>query len=106
MRAMKITFAPVRGDTPLQMERDGEVLILNGVRHDLSGATKGNPLPAENFEATGIAGEVTVARNGRLNVTVFLPHGNPAPKATRFPKPITVTENGPVSLPAFSTNKA
>ena len=37
--------------------------------------------------------------DGRITLTLVLPHGSDAPEAARFPQPIIVTQAGPIPLP-------
>ena len=92
---MKITLVPVRMDVPLQAELQGEVLVLNGARVDLSAATEKAPLrPGGPW----IIGEVRRVK-GELQLELLLPHGADAPEETRFPAMLEVTEDGPLPLP-------
>jgi hypothetical protein len=97
-KAMKFTFSPLRHDTPLRLHRVGDVLTLNGEAFDFAPLPEGALLPAEAIESEWFAGPVERV-DGELQVLLFLPHGPCAPEATRFPVPLTVTEDGPVPLP-------
>ena len=97
---MHITFSPVRGDTPLVIDRQGDTLTLNGDLLDLSVVPDGATLPAEAVASPFLAGPIT-RKDGILHLTLALAHGAQAPEETRFPEPITLTEDGPVDLPAY-----
>ena len=97
---MQITFSPMRGDTALELERQGDRLILNGATLDLSAIPEGATLPATAVQSPFVVGDIT-RTNGVLMLNLVLPHGPNAPEETRFPSPITVTEDGPVALPAY-----
>lgn len=91
---MQITFSPqLRFDT-LTLSVSGSVLTVNGEPFDLS------VYDAETNPCEWIVGQ-PVQDAGVWNVTLILPHGADAPEATRFPQPITVTTDGPVTLPPY-----
>lgn len=95
---MKITLSPVRMDTRLTAEVEGEILTLNGDAVDLSAATPGAPL--EEPGSPWIVGAVHRDESGTLSVTLILPHGGTPPRETLFPAPIEITA-GPVPLPPY-----
>jgi hypothetical protein len=49
------------------------------------------------------AGPVT-RQDGRIVVTLILPHGADAPHETRFPQPLALDGDGDVPLPAWGGN--
>ncbi len=103
--AMIITLSPMRRDDRLELSVAGAVLTLNGSAIDLAGydhAAAPNRWIAEQPSQEG----------GEWRVTVILPFGPlppdhdpdaPAIRAVLFPEPVTVTEDGPVDLPALPT---
>lgn len=95
---MKLTFSPHRNDTHLDLERQGDRLILNGDTLDLSAIPEGATLPQGAVNSLWIAGAIT-RRDGVLYVPLRLPHGPRAPRQTLFPAPLTLTGDGPVALP-------
>lgn len=97
---MKLIFSPSRMDETLTATRTGDVLTLNGEELDFGPLPDGATLPREAIDSPWIAGDVT-RENGVLTVPVVLPHGANAPEATRFPEQITLTGDGPVSLPLY-----
>jgi hypothetical protein len=90
-------FSPVRSkDTQVKVFYVAPVLTVDNVDHDLSelpdGATAQHPVLG------------TVERSGNdYELTLRITHGPNAPEATRFPEPIEVTVDGPVTLPLYST---
>lgn len=95
---MKIYLSPVRTDDDLIASVAGDVLTVNGESLDFSQLPEGAMLPAEAIDSEWVFGPVERI-NGELHLTLRLPHGpNPSP-AVAFPEPITVTEDGPISLP-------
>jgi hypothetical protein len=97
---MKITFSPIRGDTPLELSRSGDTLTINGEVFDFSPLPEGATLPPEVIAGDGFAGPVERI-GGVLHVALRLPHGANAPQETLFPVPITLTGDGPVALPPY-----
>jgi len=97
---MKITFTPTREDSPITLDRDGDALIVNGLRFDFSDLPEGADLPAVAVQTTYITGTVT-RTDGQLSLKVRLPHGQNAPHEAKFPDPITVDTDGSIDLPAF-----
>lgn len=89
---MQITPTPVRMDTPLALSREGDCLIFNGHAVNL----------AKGETCDWIVGQPTHGPGG-WEVTIILPHAVDAPKATRFPEPITVKGDGPVDLPPWGS---
>jgi hypothetical protein len=104
---MHIIFSSTRRDTPLELNRSGDALTINGEVFDFSPLPDGATLPAEAIEGDWFAGPVE--RVGSvLHVALILPHGANAPEKTLFPAPLTLTGDGPVSLPPhdMETNDA
>ena len=97
---MILTFSPVRYDTILSLQREGDVLTLNGEAFDFGPLPDGATLPRDAIVCDWIAGDVR-REGGMLMVPLLLPHGPDAPEATRFPQPIVLAADGPVTLPAY-----
>src|SRR5699024_5913096 len=83
------------------VEKQGDILIINGEPYDLSGIPDGATLPNAT-DATGCE----FIRNkierigGVLHITLLLPHGPlPQPQSVLFPEPIHVTKDGPIEIP-------
>jgi len=94
---LKINLSPVRSDEPqLEISYTAPVLTVDRTAYDLSelpdGATAEHP----------VLGHVSRTDSG-YEVTLKLTHGANAPEATRFPKPIEVTQDGPVELPPYDS---
>lgn len=96
---MFITFSPVRMNEPLAAERQGDSLILNGVVCDYSDLPEGGS--ADGHPSPWILGPV-LRREGRLRLTLILPHGSDAPAETLFPAPLDDPSDGPLPLPPFA----
>jgi len=98
---MHLTFAPVRSDTAFSVERQGDALVIDGEVFDFSSLGEGDLLPSGAISGSYFVGDVRRV-SGQIHATLRLPHGANAPDETRFPAPVIVTQNGPVSLPPFN----
>ena len=92
--AMLITLSPQRRDDRLTIERKGDVLIVNGTPVDLSSYDA-------NSKSTEWFVDRPVQEEGTWHVNLILPHGPIAPKETRFPESLRVSEDGPIMLPPY-----
>lgn len=92
-------------DEMLRVDREGDVLYVNGEVVDLAPLLEGATLPAAAIDCKWFVGQVDRI-NGELDLTLILPHGPNAPHSTRFPEPITVTDDGPVALPIYDMEVA
>lgn len=97
---MNLTFSPVRFDATLELARRGDTITINGEAFDFSPLPDGATLPPEAITSDWFAGPVERV-GGVLHITLRLPHGANAPQETLFPTPLTLTGNGPVSLPPY-----
>lgn len=97
---MYITFSPIRAEAPLILERQGDILTLNGETFDLTPLSEGASLPAEATGSDFFVGEIS-RRAGMLHMTILLPHGQNPPQSTAFPEPILVEMDGRVALPPY-----
>ncbi|ETX26451.1 hypothetical protein, partial [Roseivivax isoporae] len=98
---MHLILSPARRDEPLALSRAGDVLTVNGQVLDFGPLPEGATLPRAAIDCRWIAGDVERAADGTLTVPLILPHGPDAPEATRFPDPVTLTADGPVTLPPY-----
>lgn len=96
---MHITLSPVRLDETLTATRTGDVLTLNGEAFDFGPLPEGATLPTEAIDSEWIVGPVSRIA-GELRLTLRLPHGPNPSQAVAFPEPITVSQDGPIPLPA------
>lgn len=96
---MLIALQPVRMDASLTLHVSGDVLSINGVPYDFGPLPNGAILPKAAVDCSFLASDV-LRRDGRIELTLILPHGPCAPPETRFPSPVETT-NGPVTLPPF-----
>lgn len=99
---MHINLFPVRLDEPMLLDREGDVLYVNGEAFDFGQLLEGATLPRKAVLSDWFPGEVNRI-DGELHLTLRLPHGPNAPESTRFPVPIEVLEDGPVELPIYDS---
>lgn len=102
---MKINLSPVLRPEPLALVREGDKLYLNGQLFDFSQLLEGSTLPEGSVISGWFPGPVDRI-DGELHLTIRLPHALTAPESTRFPAPITVTEDGPIILPVYEIEVA
>lgn len=95
---MQLTFTPQRSDEPLELERSGNALIINGQPFDFAELAEGEVLPADAVSSPWVIGDVTRA-NGELQLRLLLPLGANASAAACFPQSLSVLADGPVELP-------
>lgn len=96
---MLITFTPMRSDDRLTLHRAGDVLTLNGESYDFSPLPEGALLPRDAIDCRWLASDVT-RTDGRLHLTLILPHGATARNEALFPQPLMLITDGPVDLPS------
>jgi hypothetical protein len=102
---MILNFKPKKRPAPLVLSRSGDTITVNGETFDFSPLPDGATLPREAIGSDWFVGPVERI-DGVLHVTLMLPFAPGAPEETRFPAPITLTGDGPVSLPPFSAEEA
>jgi len=95
---MIIKLSPLRSDAQLSVSRHGDSLVLNGVLLDLSRLEEGATLPAAAIGNEWLGGDVERI-DGRLVLTLRLPHGPQASEQCRFPADIVDPQDGVVLLP-------
>lgn len=98
---MKITLTPTRWDDALSLSKSGDTLTINGEAYDMSGIPDGATLPREAVNCDWLASDIKRV-GGTIHLTMILPHGASAPQETLYPQPITITADGPITLPAHS----
>jgi len=95
---MIINLRPARSDDLLTANRSGDTLTLNGLFFDFALLPDGATLPAGAADSNWIVGPVERI-NGKLHITLRLPHGPNPPHYVAFPQPIIDPPDGPISLP-------
>jgi hypothetical protein len=76
-------------------------MIVNGETFDLSTMDEGDTLPREAIQGTWLRSPNITRTNGALVMTIVLPYGANAPKETRYAEMLIVSEDGPVTFPAY-----
>lgn len=101
-----ITLVPQRRDDGYALSVHGEALVLDGAVLDLSAIPEGASLSAAAADCPWLVPGSTLQRSdGALHLALILPHGAIAPEAGEaaqavlFPAPLTLTGDGPVTLP-------
>lgn len=98
VRPFQIALSPIRSDATLHIERDGEVLIVNGQPIDCTDLTDGAQMSAAAFGCEALLSDIVVSE-GVVQLTLLLPHGAMADETARFPSPLLLTDDGPIRLP-------
>ncbi|WP_414156577.1 hypothetical protein [Pseudomonas sp. BNK-30] len=98
---MVINFSPVRMSEQVMVDREGDVLRINGEVFDFGPLLEGATLPVDAIASEWFAGSVDRI-GGELHITLALPHGADAPEETRFPQPIIMDFDGAVPLPPYN----
>lgn len=100
---MKINLSPVsvNGQSfppPLELEKRGDVLIINGEPFDFSPMEEGDALPRTAVNSYWFMNDI-YRSGGEIELTVMLPLPTNYSQEQAFPAPLVVNEDGPVSLP-------
>lgn len=102
---MYISFSPVRSDRQISLERQGDMLLIDGEAFDFSPLPEGGTLPCEAVRSDVIVSDVQ-RQDGNLHLSVILPHRADAPREVLFPKGIIVAEDGLITLPNTTAKDA
>ena len=114
---MDIVFSPLRSDDSLSLHVSGDTVTFNGISFNFSQIAEGEILPASAVGCNMLKGNVTRS-GGALQLEILLPY-SPAgdvngdgeitdmdvPEAIRFPAPLSISENGPISAPGLSEHQ-
>mgnify|MGYP006976780472 CR=1 FL=1 len=95
---MHISFSPMRRDDELTVIKTGDILTINGKTYDFGPLAEGATLPREAVDSEWIVSDVERI-DGKIHLTLILPHGPNPPQEVAFPDPITVSTDGPITLP-------
>ena len=96
---MRINLTPQRRGDTLTLLREGDVLVINGTAFDFSQLEDGDLLPRDAVDCEFLASDIERIE-GRVTLTLILPHGMNASEATRFPQPIIDPPDGDIEVPA------
>lgn len=95
---MLVSFSPQRRDDTLSVSKNGDILTINGDSFDFSTLPEGATIAAENSPSPWITGPIERI-DGKLQLTLLLPHGPSPSNAVAFPEPLIDPEDGPLELP-------
>lgn len=96
---MHISFSPIRRDEVLEVSKSsGDRIRINGELFNFNSLPDGATIPHGVVPCEWITGPVERI-DGEIHLTLLLPHGPKPSAAVAFPEPITVTEDGPVTIP-------
>lgn len=95
---MHLNFSPQRSDETLALEKNGDVLMINGQLFDFSRLAEGEVLPADAVASPWVVGDV-LRVSGEIQLNLLLPYGPEASKAARFPQALNIQADGLVELP-------
>lgn len=94
----KINLSPVRSDSAVPvLSVNGSVVTVASQDFDFGFLSPGDTLPKSAIMSEHFSG--SVYRIGdTIELTLRLPHGPNAPESVRFPQPILVEQDGPITL--------
>ncbi len=97
---MIITLSPYRAilGHRLTLATQGDVLTIGDETFDFTALPEGAVLPVGAVDAPHLLSDVTRA-GGHVCLTLSFPIGPQAPPEARFPTPVIITADGPVTLP-------
>lgn len=97
---MQIKLSPVRAQATLALERLGDVLTINGESFDFTNLVDGGVLPQGAVSCEFLRSDVRRI-DGKLHLSLALPHGGNAAHETRFPADIIDPPDGIIALPGY-----
>lgn len=95
---MKINLSPQRRDDKLTVEVNGDRIRINGELLNFNTVPEGGRIALKDIPCEWIASDI-VRKDGEIVLTLVLPHGPNPSQFVAFPEAISITEDGPVSLP-------
>ncbi|MFT0521608.1 hypothetical protein ACMSI7_28725, partial [Pseudomonas faucium] len=98
---MIIKLSPVRSDAVIVVSRLRDQLTINGIAWDFTQLPEGASLPAEAVDCADVLDPI-YRLDGKLVVSLRLPHAADAPESARFPVDIIDPPDGAVSLPGLN----
>ncbi|OHV81600.1 hypothetical protein [Rhizobium sp. LCM 4573] len=102
---MHISLSPRRDDATLSVVKSGDILTINGDHFDFTDLPDGATIPAREIPCDWICGPVERV-NGKVHLSLCLPHGpNPSP-AVAFPAPIIDPPDGDLIFPSDPVEEA
>ncbi|WMT90172.1 hypothetical protein [Pelagibacterium sp. H642] len=99
---MRITFSPDRPAVgrpqTLEVHKQGDVLTINGEVFDFSDLPEGATLPRSAVRCSSLARDVERIE-GRVHLTLFLPHGPYPSDTVAFPQALESPPDGVLTIP-------
>ncbi|NTF07194.1 hypothetical protein G6L37_13660 [Agrobacterium rubi] len=95
---MKINLSPQRRDDKLTVEKNGDRLLINGDLFNFNPLPDGATITPGATECAWIVGPVERI-NGKIELTLILPHGANPSQGVAFPEPLEDVQDGIVALP-------
>lgn len=94
-----IKLSPVRSDISMPyIFKMGTTITIDNQDFDFGFLNDGDVLPNSAVASNTICSDVTRVGD-TIELTIRLPHGPDAPEYVRFPQPILVEQDGPITLP-------
>jgi hypothetical protein len=100
---MHISFSPIRHEGRLTLHKSGDALRINGETFDFSEIPEGATLPREAVACPWLVSDIERI-DGRLHLTLLLPHGPDALRQTLFPAPLVATDDGDLPVPPHGSS--
>ena len=95
---MILNYSPQRRNDTLILEKQGDILTINGTAYDFTDLIEGETLPQEAIGCEFINGDVE-RTDGELVIPILLPIKRGASQSAKFPEPATINTDGTVVLP-------
>jgi hypothetical protein len=96
---MIIKLSPQRRDDSLIVNKQGDVLTINGESFDFSTIPEGATLPDAGIDCEWITGSVS-RTDGELYIVLVFPIEADASEVARFPEPLTNPADGLLEFPS------
>lgn len=96
---MQIILSPQQREGTLMLQKEGDVLAVNGEMFDFSPMGPGDTLPVAAITSTWFVADVERTTAGELVLTVRLPIGADPTHEQAYPEPLLNVADGPVPLP-------
>jgi hypothetical protein len=100
---MIIHLLPQDSDDRITVEKAGDVLTVNGAAFDFTPLEVDASIPATALDSTYFYQQISRDSTGEITLYLLFPQASNAPYDSRFPLPLSVTEDGPVTLPDTET---
>lgn len=99
---MIINLSPQRRDDTLVLEKNGDVLTFNGEVVNLTDMPEGSTLPPFAVDCGWILPTEIRRVDGRIELTIIMPHGQNPQSHVAFPEPIIDPPDGLIVFPENS----